>query len=112
MSIGYPGSLHNHSQYSNLRLRDSINRETDMIDYAIELGHSVIAFTEHETVANAIKIEKYYKKIKKDHPDFKVLLGNEIYLCRDGLNGENFDKGNDRYYHFVLLQKMPKVTNK
>ena len=76
-----------------------------MIDYAIELGHSVIAFTEHETVANAIKIEKYYKKIKKDHPDFKVLLGNEIYLCRDGLNGENFDKGNDRYYHFVLLAK-------
>lgn len=105
MSNQYPGSLHNHSQYSNLRLRDSINRETEMIDYAIKLGHNVIAFTEHETVANAIKIEKYYKKIKKEHPDFKVLLGNEIYLCRDGLNGENFDRSNDKYYHFLLIAK-------
>ena len=101
----YPGSLHNHSQYSNLRLRDSINREDEMINYAIELGHSVIAFTEHETVSNAIKIEGYYNKVKEKHPDFKVILGNEIYLCRDGLTGENFEKGKDKYYHFLLLAK-------
>ena len=104
-NTSYPGSLHNHTHYSNLRLRDSINRETDLIDYAIELGHKVVAFTEHETVANAIKIEKYYKKIKKDHPDFKVILGNEIYLCRDGLTGENFNRNEDRYFHFILLAK-------
>ena len=104
----YPGSLHNHSQYSNLRLRDSINRENELIDYAIELGHDVIAFTEHETVSNAIKIEKYYNKIKKEHPDFKIILGNEIYLCRDGLSAENFEKGNDKYYHFLLLAKNSK----
>lgn len=104
----YPGSLHNHSQYSNLRLRDSINRENELIDYAIELGHDVIAFTEHETVSNAIKIEKYYNKIKKEHPDFKVILGNEIYLCRDGLSAKNFEKGNDKYYHFLLLAKNAK----
>ena len=105
MSIGYPGSLHNHTEYSNLRLRDAIVRPKELIDYAIELGHSVVAFTEHETISNAIKIEKYYKKIKKDHPDFKVLLGNEIYLCRDGLTAENYDRANDRYYHFILLAK-------
>lgn len=101
----YPGGLHNHSQYSNLRLRDSINRETDMIDYAIELGHKGIAFTEHETIANAVKIEKYYKKIKEKHPDFKVILGNEIYLCRDGLTKETFIKGEDSYFHFILLAR-------
>lgn len=105
MSIGYPGSLHNHTEYSNLRLRDAIVRPKELIDYAIELGHSVVAFTEHETISNAIKIEKYYKKIKKDHPDFKVILGNEIYLCRDGLNAENFDRTSDRYWHFILLAK-------
>ena len=105
LSIGYPGSLHNHTEYSNLRLRDAIVRPKELIDYAIELGHNVVAFTEHETISNAIKIEKYYKKIKKDHPDFKVILGNEIYLCRDGLNGENFDRSNDKYYHFILLAK-------
>lgn len=76
-----------------------------MIDYAIELGHEVIAITEHETVANAIKVEKYYNKIKKQHPDFKVILGNEIYLCRDGLDGQNFIKDEDKYFHFILLAK-------
>ena len=105
MSIGYPGSLHNHTEYSNLRLRDAIIRPAELIDYAIELGHEIVAFTEHETVSNAIKIEKYYKKIKEKHPDFKVILGNEIYLCRDGLTGENFDRASDKYYHFVLLAK-------
>lgn len=103
--LGYPGSLHNHSEYSNLKLRDSINRVEDLIDYAIELGQEVIAITEHETVSNAVKIEKYYKKIKSKEPNFKVILGNEIYLCRDGLNGENFVKGEDRYFHFILLAK-------
>lgn len=101
----FPGSLHNHTEYSNLRLRDAIVRPKELIDYAIELGHSVVAFTEHETISNAIKIEKYYKKIKKDHPDLKVLLGNEIYLCRDGLTAENYDRANDKYYHFILLAK-------
>ena len=105
LKLGYPGSLHNHSEYSNLRLRDSINRTSDMIDYAIELGQEVIAITEHETISNAIKIEKYYNKIKKDHPNFKVILGNEIYLCRDGLDGQNFNKEEDKYFHFILLAK-------
>lgn len=99
----YTGSLHNHSDYSNLRLRDAISRHTELIDYAIELGHEVIAITEHESVSNAVKIENYYNKIKKEHPNFKVILGNEIYLCRDGLNKENFVKGEDEYYHFILL---------
>lgn len=69
------------------------------------MGQEVIAITEHETISNAIKVEKYYNKIKKEHPNFKVILGNEIYLCRDGLNGENFIKGEDKYFHFILLAK-------
>ena len=103
--IQYPGSLHNHTEMSNQRLRDSINRIEELVDYAIELGHSVIAFTEHETVSNALKIENYYDKIKKTHPDFKIILGNEIYLCRDGLTSDNFEKGDDKYFHFILLAK-------
>ena len=105
MSIIYPGSLHNHTQFSNLRLRDCIIKENLLIDYAIELGHKVVAITDHETISSWVKVEKYYNKIKKDHPDFKVIRGNEIYLCRDGLNAENFDKEVDRYYHFILLAK-------
>ena len=101
----FAGSLHNHRDYSNLRLRDSINTYKDLIDYAIKLGHEVIAFTEHESVSNAIKIEGYYKKIKAENPDFKVILGNEIYLVRDGLTSENFQKEFDKYFHFILLAR-------
>ena len=106
MRLTYPGGLHNHTEYSNLRLRDSINTAKEIIDYAIELGHEVVAITEHETIANAMKVENYYNKIKKNHPDFKVIYGNEIYLCRDGLNGQNFSKEEgDKYFHFILLAK-------
>ena len=88
-----------------MRLRDSTNTYKDLIDYGIELGHEVIAITEHETISNAVKVEKYYKKIKEKHPDFKVILGNEIYLCRDGLDASNYIRGEDYYYHFILLAK-------
>ena len=64
-----------------------------------------MAITDHESISNAIKVEKYYNKIKKDNPNFKVILGNEIYLCRNGLNNQNFITKQDKYYHFVLLAK-------
>ena len=66
MKLTYPGGLHNHTEYSNLRLRDSINKADEIIDYAISLGHEVIAITEHETISNAIKVENYYNKIKRE----------------------------------------------
>ena len=101
----FPGSLHNHTHYSNLRLRDAIIREKELLNYAGELGHTVVGITEHESISNSIKLEKEYKKIKEKYPQLKMIRGNEIYLCRDGLTGENFDKGNDKYYHFILLAK-------
>ena len=103
MNIIYPGSLHNHTDYSNLRLRDSINTVESLMARAIELGHNCIAFTEHETIANAIHVEEAYEKIKESNPNFKVLRGNEIYLVRNGLNNENYDSSKDRYTHFILL---------
>ncbi len=86
-------------------MRDCIHKPNELIDYAIELGHEVIAITDHETISNAIKIEKYYNKIKEKNPNFKVILGNEIYLVRDGLNQNNWIPNYDRYYHFILLAK-------
>ena len=103
--LKYPGSLHNHTDFSNFRLRDSINTVESLIDYAVELGHEVVAITEHDTIASAVRVEKYYNKIKKDNPNFKVILGNEIYLVRNGLTNDNFNKDIDRYFHFILLAK-------
>ena len=104
--MNYPGSLHNHTEMSNQRLRDSITRVSELIDYAIELNHEVIAFTEHDTISNAMEIEDYYNKIKETNPNFKVILGNEIYLCRDGLSSTNFNREEDKFYHFVLFCKL------
>lgn len=101
----YPGSVHNHTDYSNLKFRDSINRISTLIDYAIKLGHELIAITEHESVSNAIQVEKYYNKVKKEHPNFKVIRGNEIYLCRNDLDADTYISGHDKYYHFILLAK-------
>lgn len=103
--LKYPGSLHNHLDWSNERLRDCIIKTEDLIDYAIELGHQVVAITDHETVSGAVRAEKYYRKIKEKNPDFKLILGNEIYLCRNGLNASNYKAGQDKYYHFILLAK-------
>lgn len=103
--IKYPGSLHNHTQMSNFRLRDCIIKEEDLIKRAIELGHSVLAITDHETIASAVRVEKIYNKIKEKEIPLKIIMGNEIYLCRDGLNGQNFILGEDKYYHFILLAR-------
>ena len=99
----YPGSLHNHTDYSNETLRDCINKVNSLIDTAIELDHECVAITDHETISSYIKAEKYYNKIKKEHPDFKLIRGNEIYLTRNDLNATNYDKNKDRYFHFILL---------
>lgn len=97
----YPGSIHSHTEYSNLRLRDCIIKIEDAFKRAKELGHTTIGFTDHESISSWVKIEK----IAKNYPEVKALRGNEIYLCRNGLNAENYNKDIDRYYHFILIAK-------
>ena len=101
----YPGSLHNHTDYSNETLRDCINTVSSLIDLAVNLEHECVAITDHETISSYIVAEKYYGKIKEKHPDFKLIRGNEIYLTRNGLNAKNYDRTKDRYFHFILLCK-------
>ena len=104
-------SLHNHTCASNQRLVDSINNIEDLIQYAFDIGLYGVALTEHETVNSHIKAIKYVdKQRKKENHDprwdeFKLILGNEIYLCRNGLNSDNYDSKKDSFYHFILLAK-------
>lgn len=99
----YYGSLHSHSDYSNIKLRDAIVKIPDMIDYAIELEHKTIAITDHDCLSGHIKAQSYYRKIKEKNPDFKLILGNEIYLVRNDLTKDNYLSGQDRFWHFILL---------
>jgi DNA polymerase-3 subunit alpha len=99
------GSTHNHTDRSNYRLRDSTNSLNELCWYAAELGHNFIAITDHETVSTAIDCQDVEKSIREKYPNFKIIRGNEIYLCRNGLNKDNFVKGEDRFYHWILLAK-------
>lgn len=91
-------SLHNHTYYSNIRLLDSINRPTALIDKAIELGLSGIAITDHECLSAHMEVNQYAKKIKEKYPDFLIALGNEIYLVDERAPGQKF-------FHFILIAK-------
>ena len=90
--------VHSHTMYSNLRLLDCINRPTSLIDRAIEIGLSGIAITEHECLSSHPEANFYAQDILKEHPNFKVALGNEIYLTPNREMGQ-------KYYHFILIAK-------
>ena len=53
-----------------------------------------MAITDHETIAQSIRV----CKLQKDNPDFKIAIGNEIYLT------DTRDK-NQKYYHYLLIAK-------
>ena len=91
-------NIHNHTMYSNIRLLDCINRPTDLIDKAIELGLSGIAITDHECLSAHMEVNQYAKKIKEKYPDFIIALGNEVYLVDKREPGI-------KYNHFILTAK-------
>lgn len=96
-------SLHNHTDYSNIRLLDSTNRLSNLIDNAYNKNLTAVAITDHDVLSGHVKAVQYYNKNYKDK-DFKLILGNEIYLGREGLNAENYQKG-EKFFHTLLLAK-------
>ena len=83
---------------SNIRLIDCINRPKDLIDRAIEIGLEGMSITDHEALCAHMIVNKYAKELKEKYPNFRIALGNEIYLT------DTRDK-NQKYYHFILLAK-------
>lgn len=91
-------NCHNHTEYSNLRLLDCINKPKALINKAIELGLTGIAITDHECLSAHMEVNQYAKELREKNPDFTIALGNEIYLT------DSRDRG-QRYYHFILIAK-------
>ena len=91
-------NCHSHTEYSNIRLLDCINKPKDLIDKAIELGLSGIAITDHECLSSHMEVNQYAKSLQETNPDFTIALGNEIYLTDDRSSGQ-------KYYHFILIAK-------
>ena len=89
--------IHNHTRYSNIRLADALAKPEQLIDRAVEMGLSGIAITDHEALCAHPKANKRALELKETNPDFKVILGNEIYLVDE--------RPSDVHYHFILLAK-------
>ncbi len=92
-------NLHTHTEYSNIRLLDSINKVELVIDRAIELGMSGVAITDHEALGSHVKAIKHYKKLAEQGKvdDFKLALGDEIYLVDD--------LSQKKLHHFIVVAK-------
>lgn len=92
-------NCHNHTDKgSNIRLLDCINKPKDLINKAIELGLSGIAITDHESLTSHVQVNKIMNELQEKGSDFKIALGNEIYLTGTRDNGQ-------KYYHFILIAK-------
>lgn len=99
-------NLHTHSEYSNLRMLDSTNKLQKLIDKAIEIGLNGIALTDHDCVSGHVKAIQRQKKLMDNNVDFKIILGNEIYLV-DSLEEvrDNYKGKETKFFHFILLAK-------
>lgn len=102
-------SIHNHTERSNQRLKDSIIKTSDFINEAVKRDYKGIAVTDHESLTSHIQLNKDYIKKKKDGKipkDFKLALGNEIYLIDSVDRYKNNETGEkNKYYHFILVAK-------
>lgn len=77
---------------------DSTNKPKSLIDCAIKIGLAGIVITDHEALSCHIEVNQYAQELKEKYPDFKIALGNEIYLTDTRENGQ-------KYYHFILIAK-------
>lgn len=101
--------LHVHSEYSNIRLLDSINKIKDMILYVDSIGQKAMSLTEHECLSGHVKFLTTVEELKKENKisqDFKVILGNEIYLVDENqMSYEMQELGRTTFYHYLLQAK-------
>lgn len=100
---------HNHTDGSNFKGKDSIIKTKALIDEALRLKAKGVAITDHETITNHIKAIRYFNKLKKEGKipaDFKVALGNEIYLLdRSFVENARENNGKIRFFHLILIAK-------
>ncbi len=87
--------LHVHTEYS---LLDGSNKITEYVERVKELGMDAAAITDHGVMYGVID---FYRAARK--AGIKPILGCEVYVAP----GSRFDResvrGEDRYYHLVLL---------
>ena len=87
--------LHVHTEYS---LLDGSSKIKELLPRAKELGMDSLAITDHGVMYGVID---FYKKAKE--VGTKPILGCEVYVAPGSRFDREQSKGEDRYYHLVLL---------
>lgn len=87
--------LHNHSDYS---LLDGLNKISNMVEKAKDLGMHSLAITDHGNLYGAIK---FYKTAKA--AGIKPIIGCEIYISQKSIYKK--DEQEKDYNHLILLAK-------
>lgn len=103
-------SIHNHSHFSNLRLKDALSRPKELIEYSNEVGIKGISLTDHETISGSMEFLEAFRTLKENgeiDSEFKATIGNEIYLIREDSIEELKENYKDKnpltqFYHFLL----------
>lgn len=91
-------SVHNHDDTSNIRLLDCIIKPKELVNYARELGLKGVCITSHECLSSHMEYSEMATKLKEENDDFKIGLGNEIYLVDERIPKQ-------KYYHLILVAK-------
>ena len=89
--------LHVHTEYS---LLDGSAKIKELVARAKELGMTALAITDHGVMYGAID---FYKACKA--AGIKPIIGCEVYVAPGSRFDRELTKGEDRYYHLVLLAK-------
>ena len=99
--------IHDHlhtDRGSNIRMKDSIAKVRDCLLYANKLGNMGMAITDHESLTAHVLAINTLNELKENNlinKDFKLLLGNEIYL----VSQKDMQDDKKEFYHFLLIAK-------
>ena len=99
--------LHVHTYYSILDGQSSIQR---LVDKAIANGMSGMALTDHGNMFGTKEFFNYCKKVngkRKEEglPEFKPIIGCEMYVARHRKTDKVKENGDMSGYHLIVLAK-------
>ena len=87
--------LHTHTEFS---LLDGSNKITAYVKKCVDMGMTAAAITDHGVMYGVID---FYKECKK--AGINPVLGCEVYVAPGSRFDREMVKGEDRYYHLILL---------
>ena len=87
--------LHVHTEYS---LLDGASKIKELVRHTKELGMDSIAITDHGVMYGVID---FYKAARAE--GIKPIIGCEVYVAPGSRFDREIGKGDNRYYHLVLL---------